>query len=121
MAKIVRLFGKADNFNIEFSREGRVWKTDIPPDMTDGVYAVQLTAVYELGETAYWVGELFMCNGVCCLRFMRKRRRIGFSSPGYRMTLRNKLHLVMRDTENIAVSFQPSALKITFGKECRHV
>ncbi len=84
MAKVIRLFGKADNFNIEFSRKGRVWKTDIPPDMTDGVYAVQLTAIDELGESAYWVGELFMCRGVCCLKIERRQTGCFFSAKRYR-------------------------------------
>lgn len=67
-AKIIRVFGKADDFDIELSRKGKKWEVDIPPDMTDGVYAVQLTAIDELGESAYWVGELYMTDGVCCLK-----------------------------------------------------
>lgn len=68
MAKVIRVFGKADDFDIELSRKGDKWEVDIPPDMTDGVYAVQLTAIDELGDCAYWVGELYMVDGVCCLK-----------------------------------------------------
>ncbi len=85
MAKVIRLFGKADSFDIEFSRKGDKWEVDIPPDMTDGVYAAQLTAVDELGETAYWVGELYMCSGVCHLKIDRAKMRCIFSVESYRM------------------------------------
>ena len=69
-AKIIRVFGKADDFDIELSRKGKKWEVDIPPDMTDGVYAVQLTAIDVNGESAYWVGELYMTDGVCCFKIV---------------------------------------------------
>ncbi len=68
MAKVVRVYGKADSFDIELSRNGDVWEVDIPPDMTDGVYAVQLTAIDKNGDWAIWTGELFMVNGICCMK-----------------------------------------------------
>lgn len=68
MAKVVRVYGKADNFDIELTRNGDIWEVDVPPDMTDGVYAVQLTAVDVNGDSAFWVGELFMVDGVCCMK-----------------------------------------------------
>ena len=68
MAKVIRVYGKADSYDIEFTPNGDKWEVDVPPDMTDGVYAVQLTAIDELGECAYWVGELYMVDGVCCLK-----------------------------------------------------
>jgi hypothetical protein len=68
MAEIVRVYGRADSFDIELTRNGNKWEVDVPPDLSDGVYAVQLTAVNDMGETAHWVGELFMVGGVCCLR-----------------------------------------------------
>lgn len=68
--KILRVWGKADSFDIEFTHEGGTrWKCSVPPDTKDGQYAVEIWAVNEFGELAYWTGELFMCNGVCCLRF----------------------------------------------------
>ena len=112
MAKVVRLFGKADNFNIEFSREGRVWKIDIPPDMTDGVYAVQLTAVDELGETAYWVGELFMCSGVCHLKIERMYADCVFSAESYRMKT-SSLHRTEFSVQEYSSTFSKN-LSISF-------
>ena len=69
-AKVIRVFGKADSFDIELTPNGDRWEVDIPPDLTDGVYAVQLTAINEVGDEAHWVGELFMCNGVCCINLV---------------------------------------------------
>ena len=68
MAKVIRVFGRADSYDIEFAPKGDKWEVDIPPDMTDGVYACQLTAIDDSGDFAYWVGELYMVDGVCCLK-----------------------------------------------------
>lgn len=64
--KIVRLYGRADSFKLEFSHEGgTTWICKVPPDTNDGIYAVEITAVNEIGEIAYWTGELYMCDGDC--------------------------------------------------------
>jgi hypothetical protein len=85
MAKPIRVFGKADSFDIELTPNGEKWEVDIPPDMTDGVYAVQLTAISIIGEKAHWVGELYMTNGVCCLNITETPYSIKFRSKEYQM------------------------------------
>ncbi|MGN1418141.1 MAG: PF13754 domain-containing protein [Acutalibacteraceae bacterium] len=68
--EILRVWGKADNFDIEFTHEGGIrWKCFVPPDTKDGQYAVEIWAINEFGELGYWTGELFMSSGVCCLKF----------------------------------------------------
>lgn len=68
--KIVRLFAKADRLELEFTHEGgTIWMAKVPPDTQDGIYAVELTAVNEIGETAFWTGELYMCGGECKAQF----------------------------------------------------
>lgn len=68
--KILRVWGKADSFDIEFTHIGGTkWKCSVPPDVKDGQYAVEIWAISKFGDIAYWTGELFMCNGICCLRF----------------------------------------------------
>lgn len=84
MSNVIRVYGKADGFDIELSRNGEKWEVDIPPDMTDGVYAVQLTAVNEAGEMAHWIGELYMTNGVCCVRLSEVKCRVQFISNDLR-------------------------------------
>ena len=70
--KIIRLYGRADTFDLEFVHEGgTTWRCAVPPDTDDGVYSVELTAVNELGETAYWTGELYMCGGVCHMEIFK--------------------------------------------------
>lgn len=76
MAKIIRVFGKADSFDIELTRVGKLWEVDVPPDLVDGVYAVQLVAINEFGESGIWTGELFMCNGTCCINFVDQPYRL---------------------------------------------
>lgn len=83
MAEVVRVYGRADSFDIELTKNGGKWEVDVPPDLTDGAYAVQLTAVNDAGETAHWVGELFMVGGVCCLRLDEVRFRTKLSKKSY--------------------------------------
>lgn len=68
MAKIIRVWGKADSFDIELTEKGGRWEVNVPPDLVDGVYAVELTAIDSLTKRAHWAGELYMCNGVCCMQ-----------------------------------------------------
>lgn len=78
--KIVRLYGRADNFELEFSHQGgTTWTCTVPPDTDDGIYAVELTAVNEYGESAYWTGELYMCKGVCHIEIMKNDFTFWFS------------------------------------------
>lgn len=97
MARAIRLYGKADSFDIEFSRKGDKWETNVPPDLTDGVYACQLTAIDELGDYAYWVGELYMCQGVCCFKLLGNTYKVNvvinpyetkFKSDNYHISYR---------------------------------
>ncbi len=117
MARVIRLFGKADSFDIEFSRRGEKWEVDIPPDMTDGVYAVQLTAVDGLGETAYWVGELFMCSGVCHLKIERRRKKCLLSAESYGLKASPK-HRTGISRQKYELCFSEN-LRMLFSAEAR--
>lgn len=96
MAKIIRVFGKADSFDIEFTEKGGRWEADIPPDFTDGVYAVQLTAVNEFGKKSTWVGELFMCNGVCCVKFNDSPYQVWLRVKDYTVNLSTNYEMIIR-------------------------
>ncbi len=72
-AVITRVWGRADAFDIEFTkRSDGKWYVNIPPDLTDGQYAVELYAQNSYGERAYWTGILYMHNGRACLHFNKK-------------------------------------------------
>lgn len=122
MANVIRLFGKADNFNIEFSRKGEHWEVEIPADLVDGVYAVQLTAVDELGEIAYWVGELYMCNGTCCVKIKKKLAKNFLSVEDFCLEIIpsnaikiNAYKYESTFTENLNILFK------SIRKECKNV
>lgn len=71
--RIIRVWGKADSFDIEFSKtEGGTWECSVPPDVSDGMYAVQIFAVNEFNEKASWSGFLYMCSGLCHLEITEK-------------------------------------------------
>jgi hypothetical protein len=108
MAKVIRVYGKADSYDIEFTPNGDKWEVDIPPDMTDGVYACQLTAIDELGECAYWVGELYMVGGVCCLKI---------NEIPYKGQLKPKEYGVELQKRKYKVSWCSSSFDIKFDKK----
>ena len=65
-AEIIRLWGTADKFEIEFTKNtstGR-WDVSIPADLEDGHYVVELYAMNEFSEVGYWTGVLFMVQGI---------------------------------------------------------
>lgn len=68
--EIVRVWGHADDFDIEFDRGAEhIWKCSVPPDTEDGIYAVEIWARNEFGQTAYTTAELYMCDKVCHIKF----------------------------------------------------
>lgn len=105
MAKVVRLWGKADSFDIEFTKDGDKWTVDIPPDMTDGVYAVQLTAVDENGDEAYWVGELYMVDGVCCLNLNEIPYRVRLRAKEFDTDFDKQRHIKLYQSSQYTVEF----------------
>ncbi|MBR3767514.1 MAG: Ig-like domain-containing protein [Clostridia bacterium] len=69
---ITRVWGRADAFDIEFTQrlDGK-WYVNIPPDLTDGQYAVEIYVQNIYGERAYWTGILYMHNGRACLHLSK--------------------------------------------------
>lgn len=66
---VVSLYGRADNYELVFMQDSNgLWGATVPPDMTDGTYAVELYAVDWAGNIGYYTGLLYMCNGMTCLR-----------------------------------------------------
>ena len=79
---IVRVWGHADEISIEFIRaHGNCWVCRVPPDTDDGVYAVEVWAVNEIGQTAYITAELFMSQGRPCLTFNKSKYNFIFGGP----------------------------------------
>lgn len=95
--KIARVWGRADSFDIEFKHLGGTrWSASVPPDYNDGVYAVGIWALNEFGETAYWAGELFMCDGVCCIEIQQSGFQIWIQPRKQQLTLSDRRKIIIR-------------------------
>ena len=82
-SKNVRVWGKADNFDIEltfigYTRDGtgELWQCEVSADVQDGQYACEIWAINEAGKTAYWTGILYMVNGVCHMEIHQSKYEI---------------------------------------------
>lgn len=102
-ADIIRLWGTADKFEIEFDKNDATgqWDVTIPADLEDGHYVVELFAMNEYGETGYWTGVLFMLQG---------RPHIHIQPPRYVIWCRAES----------SISLLPSAWSISAVKRCNY-
>lgn len=58
---VVRVWGKADSFELVFSRSRDCkWQAVVPTDLEDGQYAVELYCEDKGGSQAYWTGMLYL-------------------------------------------------------------
>jgi len=95
--KIARVWGKADSFDIEFTHKGGTrWSASVPPDYNDGVYACEIWALNEYGETAYWAGVLFMCDGVCCIDIKQSGFQIWIQPRRLQFTPSERIQFIVR-------------------------
>lgn len=120
MATIIRVYGKADSFDIELSRNGDKWEVDIPPDMTDGVYAVQLTAINNVGERGYWVGELYMVNSsICCLNLSQTQYTMNVKESNDLMFDYGSTKIQLKNTNTFEFDFTKTQdIKLHYRKGC---
>lgn len=71
---VVRVWGTADQFDLEFYRtEGNQWAAPVVTDLDDGQYAVQIFAQNEWGGIGVYTGVLYLCDGASCLHIVRTR------------------------------------------------
>lgn len=116
---IVRVWGTADQFDLEFYRtEGNQWAAPVIIDFDDGQYAVQIFAQNEWGGIGVYAGVLYLCDGASCLHIIRTRFtpiilpskfNIEDIEESIRMTMcPDKLDVVLRD----------DLFKIALVKEC---
>lgn len=60
---VTKVWGKADRFELVFSNLGNDnWAANVPADLEDGQYVVELHCEDEEGNRAYWTGILYMSN-----------------------------------------------------------
>lgn len=66
MAKIESMWGTCDGYGIIFTQvSDRVWTCDVPPDLSDGTYIVEIYARTYSGFIIYTTAVLYMCDSRC--------------------------------------------------------
>ena len=87
MSRIVRVWGFADTYALEFTpvvinQYGDIrWEANVPPDLSDGQYATELYAMNKAGKQAMWTGILYMQSGQCRIVLRRERFIAWLLSP----------------------------------------
>lgn len=63
MSAAVRMWGRADTFDLTFSlTKNGDWQASVPADLEDGQYACEIWAENAIGEQVYWTGTLYMVD-----------------------------------------------------------
>lgn len=58
---IVSMYGHCDDFDVVYAKtDNNLWQTNIPADLSDGKYVVEIYGVDNTGYIAYWTGILYM-------------------------------------------------------------
>ena len=58
---IVAMYGHCDSFEVTYTKVGEgLWQTEVPADLSDGKYIVDIYGVDSAGYIAYWTGILYM-------------------------------------------------------------
>lgn len=58
---IIAMYGHCDSFDVTYTKIGeKLWTTEVPADLSDGKYIVEIYGVDETGYIAYWTGILYM-------------------------------------------------------------
>lgn len=73
---IVRVWGTADSYNMEFSRIGSTeqWSfSGLPIDLEDAQYAVSIWAENDTGDVGYFAGMLYINRGAYVMRMIPQK------------------------------------------------
>ena len=58
---IVAMHGHCDDFEVTYTNVGEgLWQTEVPADLSDGKYVVDICGVDTTGYIVYWTGILYM-------------------------------------------------------------
>lgn len=92
---VTRVWGKADSFELVFSPLGDgLWNADVPVDLEDGQYIVELYCEDQSGSRAYWTGILYLNNSEQVrVRIMADKFRLWFEADYVDAELESDLHI----------------------------
>lgn len=80
---VVRVYGVADQFDLEFTyTDNNRWVVSIPTDTSDGIYACEIYAEDAAGGMDVWTGVLYVHNGSAHLKFVGKGKAVQFFADG---------------------------------------
>lgn len=58
---IIAMYGHCDSFDVTYTKIGEnLWETEVPADLSDGKYVVEIYGIDETGFIVYWTGILYM-------------------------------------------------------------
>ena len=58
---IIAMYGHCDSFDVTYTKiGGNLWETEVPADLSDGKYVVEIYGIDETGFIVYWTGILYM-------------------------------------------------------------
>ncbi len=58
---LTAMYGHCDSFDIIYTRiNGNLWQAEVPADLSDGKYVVDIFGVDDTGYIVYWCGILYM-------------------------------------------------------------
>lgn len=118
-ADIIRVWGKADSIDLELKIDNGRWICNLPPDLIDGQYAVQLFAMRGNGSVGMWTGILYVADGIACLHLKQEKYSLWLNREQITLTLiqkKNPIRLLPERRLNIAL--EPVRITINLLKEC---
>lgn len=116
---IIRVWGTADNISLELKIDNGRWICNLPPDLIDGQYAVQLFAVRGNGSVGMWTGMLYIANGIKCLHLKQEKYTLWLNREQYSVLLNQEvIELRLLPEHLINISLSPERIKINLIKEC---
>lgn len=121
--EITDVWGTRDGIEIVFHHiEGDQWECSVPPDTEDGVYAVELWAKNVNNLLGHWVGELFMCSGICHLRIEERDFDFWFSVGDAELQIDEDVTeiTISKHIPSASIEIEPTKQRIFIEKGCVH-
>ena len=79
---LIAMYGHCDSFEITYTKIGEnLWQSEVPADLSDGKYVVDIYGIDSTGYIVYWTGILYMYDSrVVKLELLQDSRSIFYDS-----------------------------------------
>lgn len=116
---IVRVWGVADSFALNYKKgTDGLWRAQVPADLDDGTYAVDIFAENRIGKVAHWTGFLYMRQGAACMHLNNKLYVFWLGVTAYNMH-GGAVTQAVADVARYALHGGTST-EINYVRSCRH-